>query len=168
MKFYIKQKVFSLTKEFSIYDEKEAIQYQVSGKFMSLHNKLELRDSHEKTLLRAERPIFSFRPQYTIFDMNDQPRALIKKRFSLFQRFTVEVQGRVCEVEGNFTAHQFQILDQGRQIVSISKKWFTWGDTYEIDIVNENEAPLWLFLVIVIDQIYEAQASSAAAASSSN
>jgi uncharacterized protein YxjI len=38
-------------------------------------------------------------------------------------------------------------------VTSISKKIISWGDTYEIDVVDENNLELLLFMVIIIDQV---------------
>lgn len=54
MKFYIKQKVFSLKDKFTIMDEAQNVIYEVKGKFMSIKNKLELADKDGVTLLRSE------------------------------------------------------------------------------------------------------------------
>lgn len=153
MKYYIKQKVFSFTQQFNIMDEFEVPKYQVKGKFMSLRNKLELLDDKDQVILRAERALFTFMPLYMIYDTYGTQLVTIKRRFALTQRFTVDVRGHIYEVEGNIFAHEFSVLDQGNPKVYITKKWLSWGDTYEIDIIDEDQIPIWLFLVIVIDQV---------------
>ena len=50
MKFYIKQKVFTLKDKFDITDEHQNLKYQVKGKFMSISNRLELLDTSGNVL----------------------------------------------------------------------------------------------------------------------
>jgi uncharacterized protein YxjI len=38
-------------------------------------------------------------------------------------------------------------------VASISKKIISWGDTYEIEIKNEEDKELFMFVVIIIDQV---------------
>lgn len=39
----------------------------------------------------------------------------------------------------------------GRPIAQIHKKWLTWGDTYEVEIYNEDFEETIVALVIAID-----------------
>lgn len=55
--------------------------------------------------------------------------------------------------EGNVWSMDFSILRDERLVAQISKAWFAWSDTYGVDIADDEDAPLMLALVIVIDQI---------------
>ena len=63
-------------------------------------------------------------------------------------------------------AHDYQITKRDRKIVTISKEWMTWGDSYELDIADPADELVALAVVIAIDCVTEA--SSAAASSASN
>ena len=91
--------------------------------------------------------------------------AEIKKEFTfLFPRYTIEGLG--WEIDGSFMAHDYQITKNGRNIVTISKEWMTWGDSYELDIADPADELVALAVVIAIDCVTEA--GSAAASSASN
>ena len=62
-------------------------------------------------------------------------------------------------------AHEYEIIQGGRTIVSISKEWMTWGDSYELSISNPQDEIVALAVVLTIDCV---MAAAAAAASSSN
>lgn len=154
MKFYIKQKVFTFKDKFTVMDERQNIKYEVRGKFMSMKNKLELTDQNGDTLLRSERKVFSFLPTYYVYDSRNQDIAMVKRVFGIKPKFNLRILHDDYYVDGSLFGHNFGIYDNHQNLVaSISKKIISWGDTYEIDIVDENNIELLLFLVIIIDQV---------------
>jgi len=153
MKYYIKQKVFSFTSQFDIYDEHQHPAYKVSGHFMSLSNQLELLNSRGEMILQASKKIFTFLPLYTIYSSHGEPLATMKKLFSLHPNFVINFNRNEYQVSGDFFAHSYEISDGRNTVAYISKKYLTWGDTYEIDILDTDNLEVWLFTVIVIDQV---------------
>ena len=74
----------------------------------------------------------------------------IRKQFSLFTpRYDVDYMG--WEVEGDFFGWDYNVVKQGSPIISISKQWFNWGDTYVLDYANPAHEMPGLLLVIAID-----------------
>ena len=57
MKYYIKQKVFSLKDQFAIKDYSQNDVFQVKGKFMSLSNKLELLNMDGSQVLNSKKQL---------------------------------------------------------------------------------------------------------------
>lgn len=154
MKFYIKQKVFTFKDQFRIMDETQNVQYEIKGKFMSIKNKLELTNPAGEMLLRSERKVFTFMPKYFIYNSKEQEIALIKRIFGFKPRFDLNILNKDYFVDGSLFGHSFAIYDEKKNMVaSISKKIISWGDTYEINIQDENNAELFLFVVIIIDQV---------------
>ncbi len=153
MKFYIKQKVFSFKDKFRVMNENQELQYEIKGKFMSISNKLELLDKNGEPVLRAKRKVISFLPKYFIYDLNGQEIATVKRLFSLRPKFIISALRTDLEVEGSLFAHSFGIFNHGKEVATISKKIISWGDTYEINIFDEENTELYLFIVIVLDQV---------------
>ena len=50
-------------------------------------------------------------------------------------------------------AHDYEITQGGRPIVTIRKEWMTWGDTYELDIANPDDEIIALAVVLTIDAV---------------
>ncbi len=153
MKFYIKQKVFTLKDKFNITDDQQNQLYQVKGKFMSIKNKLDLLDKADQLVLHAEKKVFSFMPKYFIYDPKMQEIAQIQRRFGFRPKFYISVLKKDFRLEGNLFAHSFTILDRDTVVATISKKIFSWGDTYEIEVEEQENVELFLFVVIILDQI---------------
>ena len=162
MKLYMKQKVFSWGDKFTIKDEYGADKYYVEGQVFSLGKKLHVYDLVGNEVAYIEQQIFTFLPRFYVY-VNGTQVAEIVKEFSFFTpRYSVEGLG--WEIEGSFMAHDYVITKNGNEIVSISKEWMTWGDSYQIDIREKEDEIIALAVVLAIDCV---MAASSAAASSS-
>ncbi|MCD4827549.1 MAG: LURP-one-related family protein [Acholeplasmataceae bacterium] len=153
MKFYIKQKVFTFKDKFSITDENQNPIYQVKGKFMSITNKLELLDINENILYRSNRKVLTFLAKYFIFDQNEEEVATINRKLSFRPRFDLSILGREMQLEGSLFQHSFTIFNNGQSVAAIRKKIISWGDSYEIEIFESENIELYLFVVIILDQV---------------
>ncbi len=63
------------------------------------------------------------------------------------------MKGLELEVRGSLFAHSFGIYNEDTVIASIEKKVFSFGDSYEIDVEDQTNLELLLFIVIIIDQV---------------
>jgi uncharacterized protein YxjI len=82
--------------------------------------------------------------------------AVVKKHlFTLFRaRFTVDVPGPDdLEAQGNFLDHEYTFERGGREVARVSKKWFSFADTYAIDIDDGEDDVLIIASAIVIDLV---------------
>ncbi len=158
MKYYVKQKVFTLKDKFFIKDFDQNDVYEVQGKFMSISNKLQLLRTDGTEVLNTKKKLFRIFPFYEIFTPEGDVLATVQKKFSFKPKFDVVVGEMELKVDGSFFAHSFGILKDDKTIASIEKKVFSFGDSYEIDIEDESQLELLLFIVIIIDQvIHESQ-----------
>ena len=156
MKYFIKQKVFSFKDKFNITNEQQETLYQVEGKVLSIKNKLSLLSPIGDELLKAEKKLFQVFAKYDIFHPDGDQIAQVQRRFSFFKpKFTVYAGNQELTIHGDFIAHSFYIVKEGREIASIKKKLFSFGDSYVIDIAEEVNQELYLFIVIIVDQILE-------------
>lgn len=164
MKLYIKEKVFSWGDKFTVKDAYGEDKYIVEGEVFTFGKKLHVYDRSGREVAFIKQEVWSFLPRYYVF-CGDRQIAEIKKAFTfLFPRYTIEGLG--WEIDGSFMAHDYQITKRGRKIVTISKKWMTWGDSYELDIADPGDELVALAVVIAIDCVTEA--NSAATSSASN
>lgn len=51
----------------------------------------------------------------------------------------------------------FELFQKGELVGMVSKKWFTWGDSYELAIVNDEMESLLIALVVAIDYVKASQ-----------
>lgn len=149
MKLYIMQKVFSWNNKFTVKDEAGQDKYIIEGEVFSFENKLHVYDLAGQDVAFIKQEFMSFMPKYSVY-CGDQMVAEIKKQFTFFvHKYSIEGLG--WEIEGDLWDHDYQITAAGRQIVSISKEWMTWGDTYELDIANPEDEIVAMAVVLAID-----------------
>lgn len=154
MNLYIKQHVFSWNDRFSIYDEYGNERFYVEGELFSWGKKLHLYDLSGMELAYIEQKLFSFLPRYYIY-RGENMIAEVVREFSLFKpRYSVGGFG--WEVEGDFWNHEYEVLDKGQSIVSVSKEWFSWGDAYELRFAPYVDEIAALAVVLVIDACIDA------------
>ena len=149
MNLYIKQKVFSFKDKFTVKDEYGQDKYMVEGEFFSLGKKLHIYDMAGNEVAFIQQKLLSFLPRYFVF-VGDRQIAEIVKKFSFFTP-RYEVLGLDWQVAGDFTAHNYEVTDNGTPVVLIRKEWMTWGDCYELDIADGADEIVALATVLAID-----------------
>ena len=158
MKFYIKQKVFSWGDKFSIYDANGNERYFVQGEVFSFGKKLHLLDLGGNEIAFISQKLFSFLPTYKISRYGNEIAEVVRNFTFFKQEYSVEGLG--WQVHGDFWDHTYEVTGGGRTIASVSKRWFTWGDTYEIDIADGLNEVMALAVVLVIDACIEAASNN--------
>lgn len=155
MKLYMKQKVFSFRDKFTIKDENGNDRYYVEGEILSLGKKLRIYDMRGNELAFVREKLVTFMPKFTI-EMNGREIAEIVKRFTLFTP-KYYVNGLGWDVDGDLFSHDYVICSCGRPVVSIHKQWMAWGDTFELDVQDNNNEVIALAVVLAIDAVMDAQ-----------
>lgn len=159
---YIKQKVFSLAGKFTVKDQQENDVYYVEGSFMKVPKTFSILDANREEVALITKKVFSFLPKFFV-EVNGEEVLTIKKEFSFFKaRYTIEAAG--IEVQGNWLDMDFQVLQHGEVVGKVNKEWFTWGDSYKVQILNEEMETIMIALVIAIDCVKADQASASSAA----
>lgn len=154
MKLYMKQKVFSFYDRFTIKNEYGEDKYYIEGEILSLGKKLRIYDMNGNELAFVRERLLAFMPKFTV-EMNGREVAEIVKKFTLL-RPKYYVEGLGWDVNGDFFSHNYDITDGNRIIVSIHKEFMAWGDTFELDIANDNDAVIALAVVLAIDAVMDA------------
>ena len=158
MRLYIKEKVFSWGDKFTVKDEFGNDRYFVEGEVFTLGKKLHVYDTAGNEVAFIKQELFTLMPRYCVFCGGEQV-AEIRKEFSfLFPRYSIDGLG--WEIEGRFMAHEYEITRDGYPIVSISKEWMTWGDSYELDIANPADEIVALAVVLTIDCVSESNSNN--------
>jgi uncharacterized protein YxjI len=157
--FYMKQKVFSFGEKYNIFDENQNLIYHVKGQVFSIKNKMDM-FKDDQLLYHFERKLFRFLPEYTLFTPNGEVLATIKKNFTFFGgKLTIHSTFGEMEVTGQIMQRDFHVTKNGNEVMSIHKKWISWGDSYEISIMDDQQVSFYVALVILIDVIFHQSSS---------
>ena len=154
MRLYMKEKVFSWNERFTVKDENGWDKYFVEGEFFSLGKKLHLMNVHGEEVAFIQQRLFTLMPRFAV-TVAGQELAEIRKEFTFFyQRYVIDGLG--WEIDGDVWAHDYVIRKNGRTIVRITKEWFTWGDSYVLDILDPADELVALAVVLTVDCVAEA------------
>lgn len=158
---YIKQKVFSLGGKFTVKDQQEKDAYYVEGSFMQIPKTFSIFNTARDEVARITKKVLSFLPTFFV-EVNGREVLTIKKEFSFFKaRYSINAAG--IEVRGNWWDMEFDVLQYGEVVGKVSKEWFTWGDSYRVQIVNEEMETIIIALVVAIDCVKADQTAASAA-----
>ena len=153
MRYVMKQRLFCWGDDFAIKDEHGNDRFFVDGKAFSLGDQLSFQDMQGHELAYIRQRLLAWGPTYEIY-RNGVVAAVIKKQlFTLRKcRFSVDVPGpNDPEAVGDFLDHEYAFERGGRVIATVSKRWFTWTDTYGVEIAPGEDEVLLLAATVVID-----------------
>lgn len=151
MNLYIKQKMFSWTDRYKVYDENENLYFDVDSEFMTMTPKIHLMDLSGRELFYIHRKFTFFVAEYEIFK-GEHLCATINQEFRFFKpKLNVSSDYGEFEIEGDFLGMDYTISCNGEQIGSVHKKWMSWSDCYELEIPNSENAAFFCAMVIAID-----------------
>lgn len=149
MKLYMKQKVFSFTTQFSLLDERGYDVYHVEGEFLSLGARLHVLDTQGNEVAFLRQKLFNLLRRY-IVEIGGVERAAIQKQFTFFQS-KFDIEGPGWQLDGDFLAHEFSLMQGNTCIMRVSKQWLTFGDCYELDIADNADTLLCVCIALAID-----------------
>lgn len=151
MKLYIKQRIFSLGDKYDVYDANEDVIFDVQSELFTIGAKLHLFDTRGQELYYIKKKLTFMLAQYEIYQ-NDLLCATISQEFALFRaKLNVDSCMGNFSIDGDFMSMDYEITQNGQYFGSIHKKWLSWGDSYELDIPNAENAGFLCALVIAID-----------------
>lgn len=153
MRYVMKQKLFAFGDDFTIQDETGRDAYFVDGKAFSIGDKLSFQDMQGNELAFIKQKLFAWGKTYEIYRGGILAAVVKKELFTLFNcRFTVDVPGPDdLEATGDFLDHEYQFTRGDRAVASVSKQWFSFRDTYGIDVAEGEDPVLVLASAVVVD-----------------
>ena len=154
MRYVMKQKLFSWGDDFTIKTADGEDAFFVDGKTFSLGDQLSFQDMSGNELAFIKQKMLSWGPTYEVY-MHGDLYAVIKKKVTFFKtRFIVDVPGpRDFDVKGNFSGLEYSFFRDGHAVSTVSKKWFSWSDTYGVDIDEGEDDVVILASTVVIDMV---------------
>jgi len=134
MRYVLKQKFWSSGDDFRIQDADGQDVFFVDGRAFSWGDKLSFRDMAKNELAFIRQKLLAWGPTYEI-EVHGRLVAVVKKKlFTLLRcKFTLDVPGpEPLEAQGSSLDHEYTFERQGREVARVSKRWFSWTDTYYV------------------------------------
>uniref|UniRef100_A0AC34FRM1 Uncharacterized protein n=1 Tax=Panagrolaimus sp. ES5 TaxID=591445 RepID=A0AC34FRM1_9BILA len=170
-RYQIREKIFSFADNFKIKDELGQPVFIVRSKLFSFRDKLLLEDMDGNGLIKIRQELFNLLSKFKILSAsNDQELAIVKQKFTFLRpKFTIDsIYGhfaldgldflgrsfRLLKDDGlDFLGRSFKLLKDGKTVATVSKNFFSWSDSYGVDIFGDEDHAFILALVIILDQV---------------
>lgn len=149
MRLLIKQRVFSWTDSYDVYDEEGNKKYFVKAELLSLGHRLHVYDSRDNEIGMIKEKLMTFMPAFEIVIGGVRKGMIQKKLTFLKPKYEVEFNG--WRLEGDFLAWNYDVYAGGNSVIHITKELLHWGDTYVIDFADPADELMGLMLVVAID-----------------
>jgi uncharacterized protein YxjI len=153
MRYVMKQKLFGWGDDFYIKNEAGVNLFFVDGKALSIRNQLAFKDMEGNELAFIQQKLLSISPTYEIY-RSGKLFAVVKKDFFEFFRcsFTVDIPGpNDLRAEGNLFDREYAFKRGEEVVAQVSKHWFSWSDSYGVDVAPGEDDILILASTVVID-----------------
>ena len=154
MRYVMRQKLLSFGDDFTIKDESGADRFFVDGKVFAIGDKLSFQDMSGNELARIEQKVLSLVKTYRIY-RDGRLAATVKKKPFTFFRDVFELEDAApgdLDAEGDFFDREYAFTRDGRTVAVVSKRFFSWTDTYGVEIADGEDDVLILAATVVIDQ----------------
>jgi uncharacterized protein YxjI len=149
----MKQAWLALGDDYSIKDEAGRDVFFVDGRAFSWGDKLSMRHVGGGEVAFIAQKLLSWGPTYEIHRGGELFAVVKKELFTFFKaRFHVDVPGPDdYEAEGDFWNREYRFVRSGREVARVSKTFFSWTDTYGIDVAEGEDDVTILAACVVID-----------------
>ena len=154
MRYVMKQRLFSLGDKFNVTDAEGKDVYYVEGRLLSFGKNLSFQDMEQRELAHIQQKLLNWGPTYEITHDGELVAVVKKELFTFFHCvFHVDEPGHdALTAEGNFNDHEYVFTRGSGQIASVSKQWFTFADTYGVEVDEQEDPVLMLACTVVIDE----------------
>ncbi len=155
-RYKIRQNLISIGYDFWIENAEGKRVFKVDGKVLRIRKTLLFEDLNGRTLCTIKERLLTIRDTMTITGPAGEELAVIKKALltPLRDRWSVNVKdGPDLDVQGNIFDHEYSIKQGWNKIAEVSKKWFSFTDTYGVEIDPGQNDILILAVAIAIDMM---------------
>ena len=92
-------------------------------------------DTARQEVALITKKTFSWLPTFFV-DVHGQETVMIKKEFTFLKaRYSINAAG--IDGTGELVGCGFRGVPKQKMIGAVSKKWFTWGDSYQLQIADD-------------------------------
>lgn len=153
VKLLLKQHAFTIGEHFTIYDESEQEKYKAYGEMFEIGSVFHITDLEDNELVWIDKKLFSFQTTYYINVFGKSSAELVRSMEMFANDYTVSAYG--WNISGEFLTHDYTFYYGDHVVATVSKEFFTFGDTYSVEIFDTDMELEVLATVIAIDDIID-------------
>src|SRR5574344_896689 len=145
----IRERIFSWSEKYDVYDEKQNVLYSVKGEVFSLGHKIHIYNAKGEEVAYIREKIWSFFKKFEIY-INGEMKGMLKEKFSWFHP-KYEVDFMDLAIEGDIFEWNYQMRRGEEPIAQIQRKIFSWANVFYLSYPNPQDEVAVLALAIAID-----------------
>lgn len=153
--YQMRERMLSIGDDFWIENGAGERVFKVDGKALRLRKTLKFEDLDGHQLLHIQERKLRVRDTMAI-ERDGEAVATVRKALisPLRERFKVELAaGSEYDVHGSIVDHEYSFEREGREVASVSKRWFRVRDTYGVEVAPGEDDVLVLAATVAIDQM---------------
>ena len=160
MKLYIRAKRFSLKETLIVRDEKDDPIYEIKSEWLSFGRKVHIYDQNNEEAASIEEKKLGFKPQYSIYQLDAKIAEVKKDDKMMGSDFDIDkINWRIA---GDVEDNEFKIKENLHTIAELKKKWFSVGESFVLEVGEEENSVVALAIVIAIWCLKEDEAEEEA------
>lgn len=148
MKLYIRAKRFSMRETLIVRDEKDDPIYEIKSEWLSFGRKVHIYDQNNEEAASIEEKKLGFKPQYAIYQLDTKVAEVKKDEKMMGSDF--EINKINWRITGDVEDNEFKIKENLRTIAELKKKWFSVGESFVLEVGEEENSVVALAIVIAI------------------
>lgn len=154
-RYKMRQRLIALGEDFTIEDEQGNPVYHVDGKLLRIRETFVIQDLSGNEVATIREKKVALRDSMDILRGGQAIATIRKAWFSPFRTtFAIEVYGwGDLTVEGDILDQEYAISHGGGVVAQVSKHWFSFSDTYGIEVAPGEDDGLMLAVVVAIDEM---------------
>jgi len=154
-RYKMRQRLLSIGEDFTIDDERGNPVYRVDGKVLRIRETFVIEDLRGNEVATIREKKLALRDSMKILRGGNTIATVRKAWLTPFgDRFEIDVEGGGdMSAKGDFLDHEYEIRSGGDTVARVSKHWFTFTDTYGIDVAPGQDDALILAVAVAIDEM---------------
>ena len=155
-RYKIRQNLISIGDDFWIENAEGRKTFKVDGKVLRIRKTLVFEDAQGKKLAQIQQRLLAMRDTMAVDDAEGNEIAKIQKALisPFVDRWSVKVKnGEDLSVTGSILDHEYTIKQGKVKVAQVSKKWFSFTDTYGVEVEAGQNDILILAVAVAIDMM---------------
>lgn len=154
-RFQMREKMFAIGDDAWIEDDRGNRAFKADGKALRARSTFVLEDAQGNEVASIQERMLRVKDTMEI-ERGGRSVATVKKALvsPLRDRYQVNLAaGGDWDVQGNITAHEYEISNGREKVAEVSMKWFRVRDTYGIEVAPGQDVGLVLAVAVALDEM---------------
>lgn len=155
IRYQMREKMFAIGDDAWIEDSNGNRAFKADGKALRARSTFVLEDANGNEVASIQEKMLHIKDTMEI-ERGGRKLATVKKALvsPLRDRYEVKVEGGSdWDVQGNLTAHEYEITSGRDKVAEVSMKWFRVRDSYGIEVTPGQDVGLVLAVVVALDEM---------------